>query len=301
MTTQRSVRTAVGVLALVLLLVVAGGPGPIGGADAAVSDTQEATVTDVIDGDTVDVRFPNGTTDTVRLLGIDTPEDRGENQPEEYEGVPDDSAGSNCLGDEGGDATDYLTRRLEGETVTLKYDSEADRRGYFGRLLAYVEHDGKDVNYELVRTGRARVFDSTFSRNDSYYSAESNAQDNLRDLWRCRNAGGRGDIDVETIEPDPAGNDSENLNQEVVVLEYIGPNPAIVLDGWTVSDDDGNTYTFGTVLLVRGGEVTLHTGSGTDTISDVYWGRSSPAWNDGGENATVRNPDGQVGTTRLYS
>ena len=300
MTAQHSARTAVGVLALALLLVVAGVPGPIGGADAAVSDTQEATVTEVIDGDTVDVRFPNGTTDTVRLLGIDTPEDRGGNQPEEYEGVPDNSAGSNCLGDEGGDATDYLTRRLEGETVTLKYDSEADRRGYFGRLLAYVEHDGKDVNYELVRTGRARVFDSTFSRNDSYYSAESNAQDNLRDLWRCRNAGGRGDIDVEAIEPDPAGNDSENLNQEVVVLEYIGPNPAIVLDGWTVSDDDGNTYTFGTVLLVRGGEVTLHTGSGTDTVTDVYWGRSSPVWNNGGENATVRNPDGQVGTTRLY-
>ena len=300
MKAQHPARTAVGVLTLALLLVVAGVPGPIGGADAAISDTQEATVTEVIDGDTVDVRFPNGSTDTVRLLGIDTPEDSSGNQPEEYEGVPDNSAGSNCLGDEGGDATDYLTQRLEGETVTLEYDSEADRRGDFGRLLAYIKYDGEDVNYELVRTGRARVFDSTFTRSDSYYSAESNAQDNLRDLWRCRNAGGRGDIDVEAIEPDPAGNDSENLNQEVVVLEYTGPNPAIVLDGWTVSDDDGNTYTFGTVLLVRGGEVTLHTGSGTDTISDVYWGRSSPAWDNGGENATVRNPDGQVGTTRLY-
>ncbi|PSP66455.1 endonuclease [Halobacteriales archaeon QS_1_69_70] len=268
-------RTAVGVLTLALLLVVAGVPGPIGGADAAISDTQEATVTEVIDGDTVDVRFPNGSTDTVRLLGIDTPEDSSGNQPEEYEGVPDNSTGSNCLGDEGGDATDYLTQRLEGETVTLEYDSEADRRGDFGRLLAYIKYDGEDVNYELVRTGRARVFDSTFSRSDSYYSAESNAQDNLRDLWRCRNAGGRGDIDIEAIEPDPAGNDSENL-------------------------DDGNTYTFGTVLLVRGGEVTLHTGSGTDTVTDVYWGRSSPVWDNGGENVTVRNPDGQVGTTRLY-
>ncbi|MBO4249613.1 nuclease, partial [Halomicrobium sp. IBSBa] len=42
--------------------------------------------------DTVEIRYDNGTFDTVRLLGIDTPETRGGTNPAEFEGVPDTAA-----------------------------------------------------------------------------------------------------------------------------------------------------------------------------------------------------------------
>ena len=42
--------------------------GPTAGTEWTV------TVTRVIDGDTIEARFPNGEVDTIRLLGVDTPE-----------------------------------------------------------------------------------------------------------------------------------------------------------------------------------------------------------------------------------
>ena len=64
-------RTEVG---LVLLSVLAVAAGVVAGPAAAdVTGNATVTVTDVVDGDTVDVRYENGSTDTVRLLGIDAP------------------------------------------------------------------------------------------------------------------------------------------------------------------------------------------------------------------------------------
>jgi micrococcal nuclease len=43
-------------------------------AHAQVSSTTGAGVVRVIDGDTVDVRFDNGTRERLRLIGMDSPE-----------------------------------------------------------------------------------------------------------------------------------------------------------------------------------------------------------------------------------
>ncbi|MFC5970931.1 hypothetical protein ACFPYI_06255 [Halomarina salina] len=45
--------------------------------------------------------------------------------------------------------------------------------------------------------------------------------------------------------------------------------------------------------------MTLHSGSGTDTSSDVYWGRSGAVWNNGGDTVTVSD-DGTVVAQRAY-
>jgi micrococcal nuclease len=65
-------------------------------------------------------------------------------------------------------------------------DPSADRRGSYGRLLAYVRVDGTDFNYRLVDTGHARVYDTTFARSDRYYAAEGQAQEAGDGLWTCR-------------------------------------------------------------------------------------------------------------------
>jgi len=186
-------------LLFVVLVVAAGcaglpaGPETATPTDGGVVDgdatpgTLNVTVVRVVDGDTVEVRDSNGTTDTVRLLGIDTPEVHVENEPVEFEGVPDTEAGRACLRDAGERSSAALRARVAGQRVRLVLDADADRRGGYGRLLAYVELGGTDLNRWLVADGHARVYDSTFGRTESYDRAESGARERRAGLWDCRN------------------------------------------------------------------------------------------------------------------
>lgn len=56
--------------------------GPV----AAAAYTTTATVVKVVDGDTVEVRYPDGGEDTVRVLAIDTPETKHPSKPVECGG-----------------------------------------------------------------------------------------------------------------------------------------------------------------------------------------------------------------------
>ncbi|MDT3433270.1 lamin tail domain-containing protein [Haloarcula sp. 1CSR25-25] len=107
-------------------------------------------------------------------------------------------------------------------------------------------------------------------------------------------------LQIAAINADAEGDDRENLNDEYVVFENTGDEP-LDLSGWTVEDDVGKTYTFPDGYTLGAGEtVTLHTGSGTDSDTDLYWDSGSPIWNNGGDTVTVRNSDGDVVRQRTY-
>ncbi len=122
--------------ALAALLLLAASCSSAGGPDDGA-----ATVRSVIDGDTIVVDYgPHA--ETVRLLGIDTPETHHPDRPVE------------CFGPE---ASARLVALLpEGTAVHLARDAEA--RDRFGRLLAWVRRaDGLDVQATLVDEGAADV------------------------------------------------------------------------------------------------------------------------------------------------
>lgn len=105
------------------------------GQEGALSPS-EATVTRVVDGDTIVVRLGTGRQERVRYIGIDTPE----REDACFEA-----------------ASDANSRMVEGERVRLVRDrSERDR---YGRLLAYVYRVSDDlfVNEALVREGFAEA------------------------------------------------------------------------------------------------------------------------------------------------
>jgi len=177
-------------VAVVLLLVSAGclGVGPATSDGSGASTPQSGTtvrVTDVVDGDTLDVRFPDGRTDTVRLLGVDTPEVHVENDPTEFEGVPDTEAGHRCLRRQGEAATTFAVDRLADREVTLRFDATAGRRGGYDRLLAYVLVDGESFNAALLERGHARLYDTPFRERDRYATLERTAREERRGLWSC--------------------------------------------------------------------------------------------------------------------
>jgi micrococcal nuclease len=166
-----------------------GGPTTTGDATGlgfTPADRLDARVVAVVDGDTIDVRLPDGSEDTVRLLGVDTPEVHVENDPAEFEGVPDTDAGRACLRTAGETASTALRSRLADRDVTLLVDPNTDRRGGYDRLLAYVVSNGTVVNYALVMAGHARVYDTEFARRDEFDAAERDARAAGRGLWRCQ-------------------------------------------------------------------------------------------------------------------
>jgi len=141
------------------------------------------TIVEVVDGDTMNIEYANGTRETVRLLGVDAPEPYAEVSPGEFDGVPDTEAGRTWLREWGENATAFAQRRLAGETVRIVTDERADRRGYYGRLLVYVVVDGEVFGEQLLEDGYARLYDTEFQLYDRFAAAESRAQAADRGVW----------------------------------------------------------------------------------------------------------------------
>ncbi|MFW5937557.1 MAG: thermonuclease family protein [Halanaeroarchaeum sp.] len=142
------------------------------------------TITRVVDGDTVEARFPNGEVDTLRLLGVDTPETSYDRvSPGEFEGIPDTTAGRDHLYDWGERATVFATEALEGKTVRIAVDPAADRRGGYGRLLVYVYTEDGNFNERLLTDGYARLYESSFTLESEFAAAEQTAREEERGLW----------------------------------------------------------------------------------------------------------------------
>jgi len=124
-------------------------------------------VTEVFDGDTIEV-VRSGVTETVRLLGIDTPETHHPTKP------------VGCFGPE---ASDFSTRYLLGQMITLEYDIEP--LDIYGRRLAYVILRGRNFNQVLLRAGFARllVIAPNRAHGHDFLAAELFARHHRRGLW----------------------------------------------------------------------------------------------------------------------
>jgi competence protein ComEC len=110
-----------------------------------------------------------------------------------------------------------------------------------------------------------------------------------------------GALELADVHADADGDDRENLNDEYIILENTGSD-TLDLSGWTITDAADHTYTIpdGTTLA-PGDTVTIHSGSGSDTASDLYWGSGTPIWNNGGDTVTVRNSQGDVVLNETYA
>ncbi len=152
--------------------------------------THTVDVIDIPDGDTVDVRFDSGREEPIRVLGIDTPEKNSNDRFErlqEWEGIESEP----YLDTWGQNATDFGRQELSNQTIEISFDdAEPGIFDQFGRLLAYIDYDAtgdgtRDDKYNLrtVEEGYARLYSSSFSRHDTFRSAEATARANDRGLW----------------------------------------------------------------------------------------------------------------------
>jgi micrococcal nuclease len=122
-----------------------------------------------IDGDTIVVNIA-GTSETVRLLGIDTPETHDPRKPVQ------------CFGQVAAARTKSL---VEGKSVRLEADPQDTDRDKYHRLLRYVYlPDGSMLNEELVRDGYAFAYTVfPITKLDDFRKLEKDAREHNRGLW----------------------------------------------------------------------------------------------------------------------
>lgn len=128
-------------------------------------------VTKVVDGDTVKVMI-DGKIETIRLLGIDTPE------------VVDPRKPVQCFGKKASEKTKEL---LTGKSVLLESDPTQGDRDRYGRLLRYVYlEDGTLINDVLVRQGFAHEYtyqSKPYKYQQQFIDAEREAREQKKGLW----------------------------------------------------------------------------------------------------------------------
>ncbi len=151
-------------IAVCLVLTMSG----TGCGAATVADPSMATVVEVVDGDTVRLRF-GPIVETARLLGIDTPESVHPTLPEQ------------CFGAE---ATAELRRLLPPGTEVAVF-RDTDGRDHYGRLLLHLRRtdDGLPVNLHLVENGFAAA---------AFYEPNHHDRSRFLDAERTAKAGGLG-------------------------------------------------------------------------------------------------------------
>jgi endonuclease YncB( thermonuclease family) len=130
------------------------------------------TIVRDVDGDTVYVRYADGDEGYVRLLGVDTPEDVKPGHPAE--------CGARR-------AAASMRTMATGRAAMLITDPTQDRFDRYGRLLAYLQVGGRDLDRVQIRDGWGYVYvyrHHPFEHVAGFRRAEAAAEQQHLGVWR---------------------------------------------------------------------------------------------------------------------
>lgn len=131
-------------------------------------------VVKVVDGDTIKVDM-QGKTETIRIIGINTPE------------TVDPRKAVECFGKE---ASEKAKELLTDTQVSLEADKSQGERDRYGRLLRYVFlEDGTDYGLKMIKDGYAYeyLYDEPYLYHDRYQAAQASAEQEKIGLWANEN------------------------------------------------------------------------------------------------------------------
>ena len=121
-------------------------------------------VVSVVDGDTIKIEY-QGATESVRLIGIDTPETVHPSEP------------VGCFGKE---ASDKMKELVSGKSVKIMFDNSQGVQDKYGRLLLYIWVGDIFVNETMIEQGYA--YEYTYSTPYIYQSEFKAAQESAKSL-----------------------------------------------------------------------------------------------------------------------
>jgi micrococcal nuclease len=134
-----------------------------------LSKAEICPVLNVVDGDTITV-YRNGQAETIRLIGVDTPETNDPRKEIQFYGE---------------EASTFSSNLLKGEQVYLTFERPGEKDKY-ARTLAHVYRapDGLWVNLELIRQGYGQVYlDAAFHDKALFLACQDAAKETEKGLW----------------------------------------------------------------------------------------------------------------------
>lgn len=226
----------------------------------------------VIDGDTV--ALANG--ERVRLIGIDTPE-RGQPYYDE--------------------AKLFLEQLAEGKIARLETDTT--ERDKYGRLLRYLYIKDMFVNLEMLKEGYAAAlfYEPDIRYQEMFLQAEAQARDEGKGIWSLQ--GEDFCFGIFSFHYNAKGNDNENLNDEYITFRNKCTGP-LSLAGWSLSDSQNTRFTFSSLTVLPKAYLTVHTGSGENNGTDLFWGKSRALWDNDGDTVLVWDSTGKLRLNYSY-
>lgn len=240
---------------------------------------RQVTIAKVIDGDTVVTTAG----EKIRYIGINAPE----------AGQPFAT-----------DAAAFNLQLVHDKQVNMVLDQK--QRDQYGRMLGYIFAGNIFVNGEMVKNGWAFA-DSVppnLARQKELLQDEQLAKVQCKGMWQsyCV-ASGHSCIEITTIHYDARGIDDQNENDEWIAFKNTCRQP-ISLGNWLLKDSSAsNSYTFGNISLSAEAIIRLHTGCGTDTVSDIYWQcpqKAHAVWNNTGDEAMLFDSHGKLLSVYKY-
>lgn len=216
----------------------------------------------VIDGDTAII---NG--NSTRLLGINTPE-KGEKYYNE--------------------AKNLLSETTLNKTVKLEYIG--DKYDKYGRTLAYVILDDKNINSEIVKKGFANLY----IYNKDKYTNE------LKQAWEECIAK---EINLCEKSDDECANCIElkelNVKNQTVVL-YNNCSFSCNLNQWTIKDEGRKKFIFNDFTLNSNKGAKIIVGNKTSNNNILYWNDEEYVWTSTGDTLFLRDENGKLVVWKNY-
>ncbi|HOO31874.1 MAG TPA: thermonuclease family protein [Thermotogota bacterium] len=258
----------------------------------------KAKVIKNIDGDTIKVMV-NGREETIRMLGVDTPETVHPSKPVEYYGK---------------EASNFTKNMCPVDsTVYLTYDW--DPRDKYDRLLAYVwyKRDGQWImhNLNLIANGFAHaytVFHFDTDYKTLFIEAERNARNKEYGLWNT-DSNPQKEIDGNHNTTTQIKANQQNgliMNQSVgdlkiIFVQFKGNDEyveiknysktPIPLEGYKLISTEGNqTYEFEPIILSPSESIEIH--SGIEATENIW--SFSNIHNNNGDGVTLEDPTGKL-------
>jgi micrococcal nuclease len=221
-----------------------------------LDESDSGIVERVIDGDTLVI---NNT--SVRLLGINTPEKKEFYYQE---------------------AKDFLLNLTLNKTVKLKYGK--DKQDLYGRTLAYIILDEKNVNIEQVRNGFANLY--IYDR-DEYTNRLKEAWNEciLEEKNLCEKSTDKCASCIELKEL--------NVKNQTIIF-YNKCDFDCNLNKWSIKDEGRKKFIFPNFVIESRKETRIIVGNKTSDKNTLYWTGEDYVWTTEGDTLFLRDENGKL-------
>jgi len=239
---------------------------------SAVSTSWFGTVTNVVDGDTIDIDWdagdehPDGLT-RIRIAGLDSNE----------------TAANECFADAAKVVLSSILPvgthiRLEAQSMASESENRPIRHVFKG-----ANYD-ENVAFPAIDQGLALPisFQAEPDYQEQYFGRGETAKAADIGMWAehaCGVPSNTGDVAIQ-VNYNAAGNDNTNLNDEYIEIRNLSAS-TISLNNWTLRSSarlNGGTIQFPAgQSIAPGGKLTVRSGSGTNSSTNMYLGFSE-AW-----------------------